>query len=135
MFRSRKSPQAGTGLGSAARRPFQAGGPRQTAQQHMKRQAVSNFQKTRKGLVTLTKKLTAAVVKAASALVSSLVSLVGGGVLLIAIVIIIVIGAVASSPFGLFFAQERNAPGTLSVAEAVNEVHIAYNTQLEQLQS
>ena len=135
MFRSRKSPQAGAGLGSAARRPFQAGGPRQTAQQHMKRQAVSNFQKTRKGLVTLTKKLTAAVVKAASALVSSLVSLVGGGVLLIAIVIIIVIGAVASSPFGLFFAQERNAPGTLSVAEAVNEVHIAYNTQLEQLQS
>ena len=135
MFRSHKSPQAGAGLGSAARRPFQAGGPRQTAQQHMKRQAVSNFQKTRKGLVTLTKKLTAAVVKAASALVSSLVSLVGGGVLLIAIVIIIVIGAVASSPFGLFFAQERNAPGTLSVAEAVNEVHIAYNTQLEQLQS
>lgn len=121
MFKSRKNPQAG--------------GPRQAAQQHMKQQAVSNLQKTRRGLVTFTKKLTAAVVKAASALVSSLVSLVGGGVLLVAVVIIIVIGAVASSPFGLFFAQERNAPGTLSVAEAVNEVHIAYNTQLEQLQS
>ena len=135
MFRSRENPQAGAGLGGAVRRPFQTEGPRQAAQQHMKRQAVSNLQKTRKGLVTLTKKLTAAVVKAASALVSSLVSLVGGGVLLVAVVIIIVIGAVASSPFGLFFAQERNAPGTLSVAEAVNEVHIAYNRQLEQLQS
>lgn len=135
MFRSRDNPQTGAGLGGAVRRPFQAGGPRQAAQQYMKRQAVSNLEKTRKGLATLTKKLTAAVVKAASALVSSLVSLVEGGVLLVAVVIIIVIGAVASSPFGLFFAQERNAPGTLSVAEAVNEVHIAYNKQLEQLQS
>lgn len=135
MFKSRKNPQAGAGLGGAVRRSFQAGGARQSAQQHMKRQVVSNLEKTRKGLATLTKKLTAAVVKAASALVSSLVSLVGGGVLLVAVVIIIVIGAVASSPFGLFFAQERNAPGTLSVAEAVNEVHIAYNKQLEQLQS
>lgn len=46
-----------------------------------------------------------------------------------------VIAAVANSPFGLFFAQERNAPGTLSVAEAVNTVNIAYNAQLEQLQA
>lgn len=135
MFRTRENPQTGAGLGGAVRRSFQAGGARQSAQQHMKRQEVSNLEKTRKGLATLTKKLTASVVKAASALVSSLVSLVGGSVLLVAVVIIIVIGAVASSPFGLFFAQERNAPGTLSVAEAVNAVHIAYNTQLEQLQS
>ena len=34
-----------------------------------------------------------------------------------------------------FFATERNAPGTLSVAEAVNTVNIAYNAQLEQLQA
>lgn len=68
-------------------------------------------------------------------MVSSLISLVGGSVLLVAVIIIIVIGAVASSPFGLFFAQERNAPGTLSVSEAVNEVNIDYNSRLENLQA
>ena len=134
MFKSRKSQQTKASLDRTAS-PLMAGSARQAAQQHMKQQTVSNLQKTRKGLVALTKKLAAAVVKATTALVSSLASLVGGGILLVAIVIIIVIGAVASSPFGMFFAQERNAPGTLSVAEAVNEVNITYNTHLEQLQS
>ena len=112
-----------------------AGTARQTAQQRMKQLTVQRVQKTGKGLVVLTRKLAAAVTRAAAALVSSLAALAGGAVLLVALVIIMVIAAVANSPFGLFFAQERNAPGALSVSEAVNEVNIRYNAQLEALQA
>ena len=35
----------------------------------------------------------------------------------------------------LYFAAERNAPNTVSVAEAVAQVNIAYNTKLEELQT
>lgn len=112
--------------------PRLAAGP---AKQRVGRQTVQTVQKTGKGVFALAKKLPAAVIRAASALVHSLAALLGGGVLLVALVIIIVIAAVANSPFGLFFAQERNAPGALSVAEAVNTVNIAYNAQLEQLQA
>ena len=54
---------------------------------------------------------------------------------LVALVVIIIIAAVASSPFGLYFAAERNAPDTVSVAEAVAQVNIAYNAKLEELQA
>lgn len=112
--------------------PRLAGGP---ARQRVGRQTVQTVKKAGKGVFALAKKLAAVVIRAASALIHSLAALLGGGVLLVALVIIIVIAAVANSPFGLFFAQERNAPGALSVAEAVNTVNIAYNAQLEQLQT
>lgn len=112
--------------------PRLAAGP---ARQRVGRQTVQTVQKAGKGVFALAKKLAAVVIRAASALIHSLAALLGGGVLLVALVIIIVIAAVANSPFGLFFAQERNAPGALSVAEAVNTVNIAYNAQLEQLQA
>ena len=68
-------------------------------------------------------------------MVSSLIGLVGGGILLIVLVVVIIIAAVANSPFGLFFAEERSAPDTVSVAEAVGTVNVAYNTKLEELQA
>lgn len=136
-FKTRVSPQpkARPGAPRAPGRPIMAGTARQTAQQRMKQLTVQKVQKAGKGLVVLTRKLAAAVSRAAAALVSSLAALAGGAVLLVALVIIIVIAAVANSPFGLFFAQERNAPGALSVSEAVNEVNIRYNAQLEALQA
>ena len=73
--------------------------------------------------------------RAAAALISALAGLVGGSVVLVALVVIIIIAAVASSPFGLYFAAERNAPDTVSVAEAVAQVNIAYNAKLEELQA
>lgn len=139
-FKTRPGFRGGSRPGSPARPavpsgpavPRLAAGP---ARQRVGRQTVQTVQKTGKGVFALAKKLPAAVIRAASALVHSLAALLGGGVLLVALVIIIVIAAVANSPFGLFFAQERNAPGALSVAEAVNTVNIAYNAQLEQLQA
>ncbi|MBC5768984.1 C40 family peptidase [Dysosmobacter sp. BX15] len=73
--------------------------------------------------------------RAAAALISALAGFVGGTVVLVALVVIIIIAAVASSPFGLYFAAERNAPDTVSVAEAVAQVNIAYNAKLEELQA
>ena len=45
------------------------------------------------------------------------------------------IAAVASSPFGIFFAADRNGPDTVSVAEAIAQVNRDYNARLEELQA
>ena len=73
--------------------------------------------------------------RAVTALISALAGLVGGSVILAALAVIIIIAAVAGSPFGLFFAAERSASNTVSVAEAVTQVNIAYNAKLEELQA
>lgn len=101
----------------------------------MLRAAMQRTQKAAKTATAFLKKTVVAVTKAASALVSALAALAGGGILLISMVVVIVISAVASSPFGLFFAQERNAPDTVSVAEAIASVNVSYNAKLEELQS
>ncbi len=108
---------------------------RQTAQQHMKHQMVARAQKAAKTAAVAAKRVTVAIVKAAAALVSSFVGLLGGGFLLIALVVVVIIAAVASSPFGLFFAAEPNAPGSVSVAQAVAQVNMDYNAKLEELQA
>jgi len=81
------------------------------------------------------RRIAQATAKAVSTVTSAVTALVGGGILLTALVIVIVIAAVANSPFGLFYAQEPNAPGTVSVAQAVGSVKEAYNTKLEELQT
>ena len=139
-FKTRPGFRGRVGPGSPARPaappgpavPRLAAGP---ARQRVGQQTVQTVQKAGKGVFALAKKIPAAVIRAASALIHSVAARLGGGVLLVALVIIMVIAAVANSPIGLFFAQERNAPGALSVAEAVNTVNIAYNVQLEQLQA
>lgn len=115
-----------------AARPVRAAGG--TARQRMTQRAVRQAGKTAKSVAAYTRKLVQAVTKAATALVSALTALVGGAVLLFALVVI-VIAAVASSPFGLFFAEERSAPDTVSVAEAMAQVNSSYNTRLETLQA
>lgn len=127
-------PKAGrTPIKSAVSRPVR--GIRQNAQRRMTQQAVRQTQKAAKTSTAVFKKAAAAVTKAASSLISALAGLVGGGILLLAMVVVIVIAAIANSPFGLFFAQEPNAPGTVSVAQAVGTVNMAYNSRLELLQA
>lgn len=112
---------------------------KQTARQRMTQQAMRQTARqagsaARKSALLL-KRGVQAVAKVTAALVNSLMALAGGGILLLALVVVIIIGAVASSPFGLFFAQEPNAPGTVSVAQAVGTVNMAYNSRLELLQA
>jgi len=80
-----------------------------------------------------TKAVSQAILRATVALGSGLLGLVGGGILLIVVMSVILIAAVASSPYGLFFAG--SAPGAVSVAEAVAQINTAYNDELEALQA
>lgn len=118
---------------SAVTRPIR--GIRQTAQRRMTQQAVQRAGKAARTSAAVLKKAVIAVTKAASALISALAGIVGGGILLMAMVVIIVIAAIANSPFGLFFAQESNAPDTVSVAQAVGTINMACNSRLELLQA
>lgn len=73
--------------------------------------------------------------RAVMSMAGSIIGLIGGGALLVILLAVTVVAALASSPFGLFFAAERTAPGALSVSEAVVQVNMAYNAKLEELQS
>ena len=106
-----------------------------TASQQQIHQTAAQAKKTAKTAVELFKRAAGMLRRAAAALISALAGFVGGMVVLVALVVIIIIAAVASSPFGLYFAAERNAPDTVSVAEAVAQVNIAYNAKLEELQA
>lgn len=106
-----------------------------TASQQQIHQTAAQAKKTAKTAVELFKRAAGMLRRAAAALISALAGFVGGTVVLVALVVIIIIAAVASSPFGLYFAAERNAPDTVSVAEAVAQVNIAYNAKLEELQA
>ena len=114
-------------------RPISAA--QKTASQQESHQTAAQVKKTAKTAVELFKRAAGVLRRAAAALSSALAGLVGGSIVLVALVVIIIIAAVASSPFGLYFAAERNAPNTVSVAEAVAQVNIACNAKLEGLQA
>ena len=106
-----------------------------TVPQDMRSQAAVQARKAAKNTAVVFKRTIQAVVKAAAAVVGAVSGMVGGTVVLVALIVIIIIAAVANSPFGLFFAEERNAPDTVSVSEAVAQVNMAYNARLEELQA
>lgn len=106
-----------------------------TVPQHMRSRAAVQARKAAKNTAIVFKRAIQAVVKAAAAVVGAVSGTVGGAVVLVALIVIIIIAAVANSPFGLFFAEERNAPDTVSVSEAVAQVNMAYNARLEELQA
>lgn len=103
--------------------------------QHMRSQTAVQARKAAKNTAVVFKRAIQAVVKAAAAVAGAVSGTVGGAVVLVALIVIIIIAAVANSPFGLFFAEERNAPDTVSVSEAVAQVNMAYNARLEELQA
>ena len=106
-----------------------------TVPQHMRSQAAVQARKAAKNTAVVFKRAIQAVAKAAAAVAGAVTGMVGGAVVLVALIVIIIIAAVANSPFGLFFAEERNAPDTVSVSEAVAQVNMAYNARLEELQT
>lgn len=106
-----------------------------TVPQHMRSQAAVQARKAAKNTAVVFKRAIQAVAKAAAAVAGAVSGMVGGAVVLVALIVIIIIAAVANSPFGLFFAEERNAPDTVSVSEAVAQVNMAYNARLEELQT
>lgn len=106
-----------------------------TGQKQMQRRAFTQAAKSAKSIGIAIWRAIQVVVKAVAAVTGAVSAVVGGCVLLVALIIIIVIAAVASSPFGLFFAQEPSAPDTVSVSQAVESINAAYNARLELLQA
>ena len=99
------------------------------------RQVTERAKKTAKTAAVLSKRAGAAVARALAAAVSALAAAVGAVPFVATLVIVIAVAAVASSPFGLFFATERSAHGTVSVSEAVAQVNTDFNEKLEELQT
>ena len=98
-------------------------------------QATERAKKTAKTVAVFSKRASAALARALAAAVSALAAAVGAVPLVATLVIVIAVAAVASSPFGLFFAAERSAHGTVSVSEAVAQVNADFNERLEELQA
>ena len=98
-------------------------------------QVTERAKKTAKAAAVLSKRAGAVVARALAAAVSALAAAVGVVPLVATLVIVIAVAAVASSPFGLFFAAERSAHGTVSVSEAVAQVNADFNEKLEELQN
>lgn len=105
------------------------------AHRQVQRKMLDKPKKAVRSSVEALRRIVQVVAKTVSTVTGAVTALVGGGILLTAVVIVIVIAAVANSPFGLFYAQEPNAPGTVSVAQAVGSVNAAYNARLEELQT
>ena len=99
------------------------------------RQVTERAKKTAKTAAVLSKRAGVAVARALAAAVSALAAAVGAVPFVATLVIVIAVAAVASSPFGLFFATERSAHGTVSVSEAVAQVNTDFNERLEELQT
>lgn len=106
-----------------------------TVPQHMRSQTAVQAREATKNTAVVFKRAIQAVVKATATVVGAVSGMVGGAVVLVTLIVIIIIAAVANSPFGLFFAEERNATDTVSVSEAVAQVNMAYNARLEELQA
>ena len=123
--------------GFAVRRPAAAptGGAAKAARRQAQRKLLARTGKAAKDAGSVLRRAIQAVAKAVSAVTGMVSAIIGGGVLLVALVVVIVIAAVASSPFGLFFAQDPTAPDAVSVSQAVGSVNMAYNAKLEQLQA
>jgi len=107
----------------------------EAAKRQAQRKMLTQSKKAVKSAGAAFKKMVGVAAKAVSAMTSAVTAIACGGILLTALVIVIVIAAVANSPFGLFYAQEPNAPDTVSVAQAVGSVKAAYNSRLEELQA
>lgn len=107
----------------------------QSAQRLAQQNMVQQTQKTAKAAMELSQKITAAVTRAAAAMVSAIAGLVGGAVLIAIFCVILVVGAVMLSPLGILFSDERSAPGSIPVNAAIAQINVEYAAKLEELQA
>ena len=104
------------------------------AKEQMRQQTIQKTKKFAGVSAEFGKSLIRFVAKTTVAIAKSLAAMLSGSSVLIILAAVVLIAAVASSPFGLFFAGERSAANAVSLAEAVASVNVAYNAKLEELQ-
>lgn len=97
------------------------------------RQTTQNTKKAPKGAPVLAQRFADAVAKASSAMSGAIVGMAGGVVLLIVLCAVVIVAAVASSPFGIFFADEPQ-PGAIPLSEAIAQINAEFEAKLIELQ-
>ena len=107
---------------------------RQAKQQTVKELTQKAGQKAAKQTEKAGERIVKAVGRTVERGMSALVGAGAGGVLLVLLLFLGAIAAIAASPFGLYFAAERNAQDAVTVAEAVAQVNADLNNRLETLQ-
>ena len=97
------------------------------------RQTAQNVKKTPTAVSALAQKFADAVAKASSAISGAIAGVAGGVVLLIVLCAVVIVGAVAASPFGIFFADEPQ-PGAIPLSEAIAQINAEFEAKLVELQ-
>lgn len=106
---------------------------RRRAQAAAQKSLAQRTKQAAKTAAGLSKKAAVGVTKAVAAMVSALVSLVGGAVLVLALAVVLLIGALLSSPFGIFFSREPTKDA-VPLSAAVAQVNMELVDKLNSLQ-
>lgn len=84
-----------------------------------------------------TAKAVVAAVKATVAAVKGLITLIaaGGWIAVVIILIICMVALLVSSPFGIFSANEKTEPGSMTLSAVIAQVNQEFNDKIEQIKS
>ena len=133
VFSSRISPTAQSAGRQAA---ITSAKKRQRRAQEAGRQLlVQQTKKAARTAAVASRKIVEASAKATKALISALVALLGGSVFIAVVCLIFLVAAIVSSPFGILFTDEPEAPDAVSLSTAMSQINEEYNAQLEALQT
>ncbi len=133
VFSSRISP---TVQGAGKQAAITSAKKRQRRAQEAGRQLlVQQTKKAARAAAVASRKIVEASAKATKALISALVALLGGSVFIAVVCLIFLVAAIVSSPFGILFTDEPEAPDAVSLSTAMSQINEEYNAQLEALQA
>ena len=105
------------------------------AQEAGRQLLVQQTRKTARAAAVASRKIVEASARATKALISALVALLGGSVFIAIMCLIFLVAAIVSSPFGILFTDEPEAPDAVSLSTAMSQINEEYNAQLEALQT
>ena len=133
VFSSRITP---TAQGAGKQAAITSAKKRQRRAQEAGRQLlVQQTKKAARAAAVTSRKIVEASAKATKALISALVALLGGSVFIAVVCLIFLVAAIVSSPFGILFTDEPEAPDAVSLSTAMSQINEEYNAQLEALQA
>lgn len=121
-----------TPAAAAARQAKKA--TQQKAQKQMLKQAAIKAKKKAKIAVRQSVQIAKAAARAIAASAKAIIVVGGGPALLAGILLIVLIGAVAASPFGIFFSGEKTGPEAVPISAAVAEINHEFNGKMEEIQ-
>ena len=105
------------------------------AQEAGRQLLVQQTKKAARAAAVTSRKIVEASARATKALISALVALLGGSVFIAVVCLIFLVAAIVSSPFGILFTDEPEAPDAVSLSTAMSQINEEYNAKLDALQA